>query len=73
MENVSMSSERSLCADLLRAKRDREQGVECVPADEVLAAWSGLSRMRLEMPKYSVQFNPRLQRQLISTQPSSPG
>ena len=38
MENVSMSSERSLCADLLRAKRDREQGVECVPADEVLAS-----------------------------------
>lgn len=38
MENVSMSSERSLCADLLRAKRDREQGVKCVPADEVLAS-----------------------------------
>ena len=38
MEKVSMRSERSLCADLLRAKRDREQGVECVPADEVLAS-----------------------------------
>ena len=38
MENVSMSAARSLCADLLRAKRDREQGVEWVPADEVLAS-----------------------------------
>lgn len=38
MENISMSSERSLCADLLRAKVNREQGMEYVPADEVLAS-----------------------------------
>lgn len=38
MENVSMSSERSLCADLLRAKVDRAHGVEYVPADEVMAS-----------------------------------
>ena len=35
--SLSLSSEQSLYADLLRAKVDREQGVGYVPADEVLA------------------------------------
>ena len=36
--SLSLSSEQSLYADLLRAKVDREQGVGYVPADEVLAS-----------------------------------
>lgn len=36
--SLSLSSEQSLYADLLRAKVDREQGVEYVDADEVLAS-----------------------------------
>lgn len=36
--SLSLSSEQSLYADLLRAKVDREQGVEYVPADKVLAS-----------------------------------
>lgn len=34
----SLSSEQSLCADLLRAKADRAQGAEYIPADDVLAS-----------------------------------
>ena len=36
--SLSLSSEQSLYADLLRAKVDREQGVGYVPADEALAS-----------------------------------
>lgn len=36
--SLSLSSEQSLYADLLRAKVDREQGVGYVPADEGLAS-----------------------------------
>lgn len=36
--SLSLSSEQSLYADLLRAKVDREQGVGYVPSDEVLAS-----------------------------------
>lgn len=35
--SLSLSSEQSLYADLLRAKVERDQGVEYLPADEVLA------------------------------------
>jgi len=35
--SLSLSSEQSLYADLLCAKTDREQGVEYLPADEILA------------------------------------
>lgn len=34
--SLSLSSEQSLYADLLRAKVERSQGAEYVPADEVL-------------------------------------
>lgn len=34
----SLSSDQSLCADLLRAKADRTQGAEYIPADDVLAS-----------------------------------
>ena len=34
--SLSLSSEHSLYADLLRAKVERSQGAEYVPADEVL-------------------------------------
>lgn len=33
---LSLSSEQSLCADLLRAKAEREQGEPCRDADDVL-------------------------------------
>lgn len=36
--SLSLSSEQSLYADLLRAKVDRENGVKYIPADEVLAS-----------------------------------
>ena len=35
--SLSLSSEQSLYADLLRAKAEREQGVEGVPASQLLA------------------------------------
>ena len=35
--SLSLSSEQSLYADLLRARVERDQGVEYLPADEVLA------------------------------------
>lgn len=34
--SLSLSSEQSLYADLLKAKLEREQGVEYIPADDVL-------------------------------------
>lgn len=34
--SLSLSSEQSLCADLLKAKAEREQGVKYIPADVVL-------------------------------------
>lgn len=39
--SLSLSSEQSLYADLLRAKVERGQGVEYVPADEVLRGIAG--------------------------------
>lgn len=39
--SLSLSSEQSLYADLLRAKVERSQGVEYVPADEVLSGIAG--------------------------------
>lgn len=38
--SLSLSSEQSLYADLLRAKVERDQGVEYVPAEEVLGRMS---------------------------------
>lgn len=35
--SLSLSTEQSLCADLLRAKVEREQGVKYLTADEVSA------------------------------------
>ena len=35
--SLSLSSEQSLYADLLRAKAEREQGMEGVPASQLLA------------------------------------
>lgn len=64
MENISMSSERSLCADLLRAKRDREQGWSVSLLTRCWPAWSGLSRMRAEMAECGVQHDHRLRRQI---------
>lgn len=39
--SLSLSSEHSLYADLLRAKVERGQGMEYVPADEVLHGIAG--------------------------------
>lgn len=39
--SLSLSSEQSLYADLLRAKVERSQGAEYVPADEVLRGIAG--------------------------------
>ncbi len=39
--SLSLSSEQSLYADLLRAKVERSHGVEYVPADEVLRGIAG--------------------------------
>lgn len=39
--SLSLSSEQSLYADLLRAKVERSQGEEYVPADEVLRGIAG--------------------------------
>lgn len=39
--SLSLSSEQSLYADLLRAKVERSQGVEYAPADEVLRGIAG--------------------------------
>ena len=35
--SLSLSSEQSLYADLLRAKAEREQGMEGIPASQLLA------------------------------------
>lgn len=36
--SLSLSSEQSLYADLLRAKVDREHGAEYIPADDILSS-----------------------------------